>query len=71
MNQTVIPAGMKNNAGHTVTAIQAKPEPLEIVLEKTGMIIVDMQNGFAKKGGFFDLHGIDILPTEAIIDPIN
>ena len=37
--------------------IPAKPEPLEVDLARTALIVVDMQNAFLKKGGMFDLFG--------------
>ena len=32
-------------------ALKAKPEPLEIALDQTAIVVVDMQNAFASKGG--------------------
>ena len=43
-----------------MTTLQARPQPLDIDLDRTALIIVDMQNGFACKGGMFDLAGFDI-----------
>jgi len=37
--------------------LQAEPEPLEIDLKRAAVIVVDMQNAFASKGGFLDLTG--------------
>jgi ureidoacrylate peracid hydrolase len=40
--------------------IPAKPEPVKIDTKKTALIVVDMQNGFCKKGGMIDvLKGMD------------
>ena len=47
--------------------IQADPEPIHIDVLKTAMIVVDMQNAFARKGGYFDFVGFDISATEKII----
>lgn len=38
-------------------SLPTKPEPLVVKSEKTGLIVVDMQNAFCKKGGMFDLAG--------------
>jgi len=38
----------------------ARPEALEIDLQCAALVVVDMQNAFASKGGAFDLAGIDI-----------
>ena len=51
--------------------IQAEPEPIEIDLQSTAIIVVDMQNAFVSKGGFFDLTGIDISRSQKIIEPIR
>jgi len=49
----------------------ARPEAIEIGLESTAVVVVDMQNAFAAKGGIFDLIGIDISPAAGIIHTIN
>lgn len=47
--------------------IGALPDKITINLIKTAIIVVDMQNAFARKGGYFDLVGFDISMTEKII----
>lgn len=37
--------------------VQAKPEPIKLDIERTALIVVDMQNAFCKKGGMFDTLG--------------
>jgi len=49
--------------------LKAEPEPIEIVLQRTATIVVDMQHAFCSKGGMFDLLGIDIIPIRQIIEP--
>lgn len=49
--------------------IEAEPEPIKIDLLKTAVLVVDMQNAFVTKGGYFDLAGHDISVTERIIEP--
>jgi ureidoacrylate peracid hydrolase len=49
----------------------ARPEEIEINLESTAVVVVDMQNAFASKGGVFDLVGIDISPAAGIIHAIQ
>lgn len=52
--------------------LQAKPKPLEIDLQKTAVIVIDMQNAFLRKGGFIDLVGrLDISRAEKIIGPVK
>ena len=37
--------------------IPAEPEPISLDTERTALIVVDMQNAFAKKGGMLDILG--------------
>jgi ureidoacrylate peracid hydrolase len=50
--------------------IKAEPEPLEIDLQRTAVMVIDMQNAFVSKGGFFDLSRVDISYSRRIIEPI-
>lgn len=47
--------------------LEALPDKIRIHLAKTAIIVVDMQNAFVRKGGYFDLIGFDISLTEKII----
>ena len=49
--------------------IEAEPEPITIDCTKTAILVVDMQNAFVSKGGYFDAIGIDISATARIILP--
>lgn len=49
--------------------IEAEPEPVEIEVSKTAVLVVDMQNAFVRQGGYFDLIGHDIMATGRIINP--
>jgi len=49
--------------------VQAEPEPIEIDVLKTAVIVVDMQNAFVRRGGYWDLAGWDISAIEKIIKP--
>jgi len=44
-----------------------KPESVEIDLERSAIIVVDMQNAFATKGGMLELSGMDIAPAQQVI----
>src|SRR5262245_55182308 len=48
--------------------LQAKPEPLDVDLARTAVIVVDMQNSFVAKGGMFDLAGFDIAGSAPAIE---
>ncbi len=46
--------------GDRVVNLAAEPESLRINLDRTALLIIDMQNAFASKGGMFELGGRDI-----------
>lgn len=41
----------------------AEPEALSLDLDRTAVVVVDMQNAFASPGGMLDLAGIDVRPV--------
>src|SRR5437763_238067 len=51
--------------------IEALPQPIETALSNTAVIVVDMQNDFAAKGGMFDQAGIPIAEIRKVINPIS
>jgi len=53
----------------TQATIAAEPEPIRIDVLKTAVIVVDMQNAFVKRGGYFDLAGYDLTGVEGIVAP--
>jgi ureidoacrylate peracid hydrolase len=48
-----------------------RPEPLELDLDRSAVLVVDMQNAFASKGGLLDLAGIDISGAGAVVRTIS
>src|SRR5262249_2230500 len=48
-----------------------KPEPLEVDLERAAIVVVDMQNAFASKGGMFDRSGLDISGAQRVIETLK
>ena len=48
--------------------LNARPEQVDLNLEKCALIVVDMQNAFASKGGMLDLAGVDISLAKPIIE---
>jgi ureidoacrylate peracid hydrolase len=52
-----------------IVSLDAKPEPVEIALSRSAVLVVDMQNDFGARGGMFDRAGIDIAPIERVVDP--
>jgi ureidoacrylate peracid hydrolase len=51
------------------TTIDALPDKIKIDFSKTAILVIDMQNAFVKKGGYFDFIGLDISTTEMIVGP--
>ena len=51
--------------------LATKPERLEVAPERSAIIVVDMQNAFAKRGGLLDLAGIDISGAQAVVATIR
>jgi nicotinamidase-related amidase len=51
--------------------IDAQPERVAIDLNRTAIIVVDMQNDFCAHGGWFDTLGVDVSPIHAIYPNIR
>jgi ureidoacrylate peracid hydrolase len=51
-----------------MVTLTARPKSLDLDLQKTAIIVVDMQNAFASKGGMLDLAGLDISAADAVIE---
>ena len=51
--------------------LAALPQSVLLDLEKTALIIIDMQNDFCASGGWADSMGMDIKPARALAAPIN
>jgi ureidoacrylate peracid hydrolase len=51
--------------------LEAKPEPIEVDFARSAIVVVDMQNAFASKGGMLDLAGVDISGASAVVKTIR
>jgi ureidoacrylate peracid hydrolase len=51
--------------------LDARPEPVDIDLARSALVVVDMQNGFASKGGMLDIAGADISGAPAVVRSIE
>jgi ureidoacrylate peracid hydrolase len=51
--------------------LKAKPEPVNVDLKKSAVIVVDMQNAFATKGGMLDIAGMDISGAASVVKTIR
>lgn len=53
-------------------SFEASPEPIEINLASSALLIIDMQNDFlAQEGWFAADRGQDVEPLKRIVEPIN
>jgi ureidoacrylate peracid hydrolase len=52
-----------------IVTLQAEPQPLQIDLKRTAILVVDMQNTFVSKGGAFDRSGKDMSIIRKTIEP--
>lgn len=51
--------------------VPALPQQLLIDLEKTAVIVIDMQNDFCATEGWMGSMGIDLSQAQSLVDPIN
>lgn len=54
-----------------MTRLQAKPEPVEVDLGRSAIVVVDMQNGFASKGGMLDIAGADLSGAPRVVQSVS
>lgn len=47
--------------------LPTRPEAINVELDRSALVIVDMQNAFASQGGMFDLSGMDISGAQRVI----
>jgi ureidoacrylate peracid hydrolase len=59
------------NTGEKSLRIEARPEAVRVDPARTALIVVDMQNAFASKGGMFDLVGQDVSGAREVITTIK
>jgi ureidoacrylate peracid hydrolase len=62
-------AELEGKTGRRVT-LPARPEPLSLDPRCAALIVVDMQNAYASKGGYLDLAGFDISGAQGAIEAI-
>lgn len=69
--ETGAPAGYRDPSGrHGAVTLPARPEPIAFDADTTVLIVVDMQNAYATKGGYLDLAGFDVSATGPVIERI-
>ena len=50
---------------------QAKPEPVQVDLAQSAVVVVDMQNAFASKKGMLDIAGADLSDAPRVVSVIS
>ncbi len=58
------------NPGDTIS-LATRPEPLEVALAQSALVVVDMQNAFASPKGLLDLAGHDISGAAGVVRRIR
>jgi ureidoacrylate peracid hydrolase len=62
----------QNNARPVrIVDLSAKPEEIKIDLNRSAVIVVDMQNDFASKGGLLDAQGVDLSIIQSVVPKIR
>src|SRR5262249_32098669 len=56
---------------HQEVQLEARPEPLMLAPARSAVIVVDLQNGHAAKGGYRDLRGRDISGADGVVANTN
>jgi ureidoacrylate peracid hydrolase len=51
--------------------LNAKPEALDVDFAKSAIVLVDMQNAFASKGGLLDIAGVDLADAPRVVRTIQ
>jgi nicotinamidase-related amidase len=54
-----------------VVSIAAQPQNIVVDLRKAAVIVIDMQNDFCSKDGWFDSMGVDVSPVGKLYQPIR
>ncbi len=54
-----------------MTKLPAKPEPVDVDLSKSAVVVVDMQNAFASRDGMLDIAGADISGAPRVVGVIG
>jgi ureidoacrylate peracid hydrolase len=63
------PAGYRDAQGrHGAIILPARPEPIAFDPAATALVVVDMQNAYATRGGYLDLAGFDVSTTGPVIE---
>ena len=67
MNDITRGPSIDTNASIAVR-IDARPEPFNLHLARTAIVVADLQNGYASPGGYRELVGQDVSAARQVID---
>jgi ureidoacrylate peracid hydrolase len=59
---------MADAAAKDIVMLPARPEPVAVPVRQAAVIVIDMQNAYASKGGYLDLAGFDISGAAKVIE---
>ena len=68
MSQTIVEPVPVTDAPSVV--LPARPEPIRLDPRSTAVVVIDMQNAYASKGGYVDQAGFDVAPAASVIGNI-
>lgn len=68
MSQTVVEPVPVTDVPSVV--LPARPEPIRLDPRCTAVVVIDMQNAYASKGGYVDQAGFDVEPAAGVIGKI-
>jgi len=51
--------------------LHTRPEPIEVAFSRSAIVVVDMQNAFASKGGMLDIAEVDISDASRVVGVIR
>jgi ureidoacrylate peracid hydrolase len=54
-----------------MTTLEARPEPVQVDLGRSAVVVVDMQNAFATQRGMLDIAGADISGAPRVVSVIG
>jgi ureidoacrylate peracid hydrolase len=55
----------------TNLSLSARPEPVPLDPANTALIVIDMQNAYASKGGYVDRAGFDVTNAQQAVDKVS
>lgn len=68
---TAIPGDSFSKGKRIRACLKTRPEGIELDPNSAAVVVVDMQNAFACRGGVFDLAGIDVSRAGTLVETIQ